>query len=350
MPRVHPLFLCIICNLKRCRVLLKICSWPRCFGKSGFGIAETLVAAGILGTMAMTMATLVAQQNRQILSLRLTATRDQHKNLAEKYISDIESINTSLNSLKFISANDSGNQFLNRCLNGNGIATTCPPGGTGIFPDCCVAKDAGGNPLSQDFFLADPGDPSATNKKRFAGTNASPARYDIDGAPCATASSRCILELVTSFIATCAGGAVRCAQAAPNAVRTRYEIRLASGFSPPAGPPLRAIVSSPVLLLSSPGAGGGGGIFPTPTPFPTPPECTNTQYLKWTTLTSKWSCQDISTQGGTPCGPGNEGVTMYGMGAFAHQRYCCLVSAKPGWSTYYFGGGYGSEYAYCKAY
>ena len=187
------------------------------------------------------------QQNDQILALRIVSTRDNLRNLSDKYVADSGAIAVSTDNtlpLKFPGATDLGNQVLDRCRNGNPAgATTCPTGSGGAFPNCCPGN------VNTDFSLVDPGDPAATNKKWFSGITSNPTRYDVDGVTCTTASNRCILQLTTSFIATCPLAAASCTQA--SSVSTSYRLQLAPTFSPPAGPILRSIASSPVVIGSS---------------------------------------------------------------------------------------------------
>ncbi|MEK6580314.1 MAG: prepilin-type N-terminal cleavage/methylation domain-containing protein, partial [Bdellovibrionota bacterium] len=54
----------------------------------GFGLIEVMVAAGLLGVMALGAATMFKQQNDQILALRIVSTRDNLRNLSDKYVAD----------------------------------------------------------------------------------------------------------------------------------------------------------------------------------------------------------------------------------------------------------------------
>lgn len=216
---------------------------------SGFALTGAMVGFGLLGTLAMGFATLVHGQNAQIQGLRLSMSRDSIKSLADRFAADMNTIQTSLDSSKFADSTSLGNQLLNFCLNGPPAgATSCPTGSTGTFPNCCIAT-SGGAPVFTDFYLADPGDPSPTSKRRLAGIlqpSSDPVRYDIYGSPCSSASTQCILQLSTSFVAQCPGGAAACSQA--SLVSVRYTLGQASGFNPPAGIPLRTIISNPTAV------------------------------------------------------------------------------------------------------
>jgi prepilin-type N-terminal cleavage/methylation domain-containing protein len=236
---------------------------PGTVSRQGFTLVEIMVVMAMMGITAMAMMSLQTHEQKRMVSIRQMTSRDAIKALADRYILDATVVGKSASSANYthITGNSAGNQALDYCLNGapaTGPAPACAP-------NCCKAV------TDQPFVLLDPSDSAMT--RVFAGTDsasapkaatsAAPARYDINGAICTAASPQCPLELVTTFNATCAGGAPQCAQA--DQVFISYTLRGAPGVQPAGGTPMKALTPAmPVLLTSAAGgpsgAGGGSGV------------------------------------------------------------------------------------------
>ena len=66
------------------------------------------------------------------------------------------------------------------------------------------------------------------------------------------------------------------------------------------------------------GAGSGAGTGA----LAAPPDCQgSTKSLHFHAASSSWTCDDVATQGGTPCGGSGQGITMYWGGT----RVCCYA-------------------------
>lgn len=224
--------------------------------EKGFGLLEVVVSAGILLSLIMAVSSMTTYQVGQSNRIKITQQRNQLKFLADQYVRDKMVVDMSLDTSNFPRAAERGNQALDRCLNGNGSSTSCPAGSGGAFPNCCVVSNASGS-LFRDFYMVDPGDPSPNSKGRFAGTVSDPQRYDVDGAPCDVASANCLFELVTSYVATCDGGANRCERA--RTVSVRYQLKTLNELN--SDVTLKTIISPPVFVLGSSGPGGGGTVL-----------------------------------------------------------------------------------------
>ncbi|MEK6579359.1 MAG: hypothetical protein AABZ55_09055, partial [Bdellovibrionota bacterium] len=218
----------------------------------GFTIIEVLIAGGLMTVLMLGFASMMKNQQDQILALRIVSTRDHLRNLDDRYISLPVAIETSLGASTY-----SGNLMLKTCMQGNApSANACPNGSTGVFPKCCVAG-------TYDFFLSDPADLNKTSF--FSGTSATPTRYDVDGAICnvrvaelehennigfddlfiknafaqarrrrSLLPPRCIFELASFLQTECQNGDPTCETA--YIVSTKYRLQLVPGIQPPAGP------------------------------------------------------------------------------------------------------------------
>jgi type II secretory pathway pseudopilin PulG len=228
---------------------------------SGMSLIEIMVVIGLTSMAAMGILSLQNMDLKRMASSRQFSSRDSIKALADRYILDSKIITQSATSSIYqnIASNHSGNEALDYCLNGPPSAPTtlCP---ASSFPNCCQMV------TGQPFVLLDPAD--ASHATIFSGTDSAasplaptssaPARYDINGARCATANSNCALELVTTFNSTCPGGTPSCSKA--DQIFISYSLRQAPGISPTGGTPLKPLgPTTPVLIASAATSSGGGG-------------------------------------------------------------------------------------------
>lgn len=233
------------------------------FPSSGFSLIELLIGLSIFAISSLAMATLMAQQFTQIQTMRMIRTRDALKANADMYISSTQIVQASLKSDSFSYASNLGNQTLERCANGNGTATACPVGSSGVFPKCCVAMSSGAQ-VKHEFNLVDVTDSSATNKRAFSGVTANPSRYDIEGVPCLVASKSCMFQLSSNFSAVCPTASDATCEKA-DFINTSYTLEPAAGVDSLIGPKMKPIISHPVAVISpgtlaAGGVGGAGGL------------------------------------------------------------------------------------------
>ena len=203
---------------------------------------ETLIGTTFLTGLSLLFVTFMNSQNESVLGLRTVSTRDNLRNLVAKYVNSPKVMGKSA---LYAGPNNLGNIALDYCLNGTILTSPSPT--CASPPNCCVDNTA----TPQPFNLIDPGSSGGTIL--FAGTDAlvnppfstifNPVRYDATGKRCTTASPSCPLEVVTSFMATCAVGTT-CAIA--DTIRVHYEVR--HGKDPATGLPIKLKAGPPLQL------------------------------------------------------------------------------------------------------
>lgn len=178
---------------------------------SGQSLISVLIAAGIVGLIALAIAQLASTQQKSILQARLISSRDNIRNQLDRAASDFRLLKTSAN--VFLE-----NTALKNCIEGG---------------DCQVG-------IAQPFQLVDPADSSST-PSQLSGTPSAPQRYSIDGSRCETANDQCPIVVFTTFSATCAGITTgSCSQA--QGITVTYTIQQAPNIT--VSPPLQKIVRS----------------------------------------------------------------------------------------------------------
>lgn len=210
---------------------------------SGLSLMEMMFGMGILGVAITGVLTVNQMQQKALIGNRTLASRDQLKSSIERYLLDPQVI---AKSAQRTGVNNSGNQALKYCLSGppDEANASCA---ASVFPKCCEQRSES-NP--QHFYLLDPADPKS--QRAIAGTTADPARFSVDGAPCAsaTASATCPIEVVSSYVALCADGSDRCRSA--EKIFIRYSIKKADGVKLDNGTFLKTVEG--VIPVSSGGS------------------------------------------------------------------------------------------------
>lgn len=148
----------------------------------GFGLVEVLVVLGIFSIIAFGVAALMSSTMNQASSLRMANTKSNLAFLVSRYSADPRALRATS-----IAAVNNTTRLIN-CVFGISPPPPSPPGA----PSQCVNGGAG-----VGFSLLD-GSGTA-----ISGPPATPARFDIEGRPCAAASRLCVFEVSTTFTADC---------------------------------------------------------------------------------------------------------------------------------------------------
>lgn len=219
---------------------------------AGFSLVEVLVALGVLGGMSLIVLSIGNLQNNTLQGSQAVATRDQLKTLLDRYLTSRTLLK---NSLEY--TGNAGNRELNYCING--------VQGEENFPECPTPHEAGQACCphvasgSKSFVVLDPSDPAKS--RILSGTEDAPARFDIHGAPCASKSAQCSLEVVSRFVSTCADPTQeKCATA--SRVIVKYEVRQADGTQVAGRAPLKKVGGEVALSMKemrAPASSGGSG-------------------------------------------------------------------------------------------
>lgn len=174
----------------------------RILNHSGFGLAEILVATGLLSILSFGISQMIFNQNHALMSLRSVGSRDLLLNQLNQLAGNTLALTQS--------ANYSGNTNFKNCV-------------LGSLENNCIQFN---NPNDfQNFSLTD------QNGKKVAGPPSSPVYYDVSGTQCTKLSSNCFIEAISQFQATCANSSASCTQA--NTINVFIKLQMASAVPNP---------------------------------------------------------------------------------------------------------------------
>lgn len=219
--------------------------------KKGFSLIGLLTAVGISGIVLLVLSQIMTIQNRASNGLKLVVNRDMIVSWLDRSLADSRTLDRTA---AYSGTNSAGNLAFRYCYSGTTGISPAPA----CAPNCCVVTTSSD---PQPFNILDPRDPNGSSL--LAGTQAStvysgqntsdsPARFDMNGARCTSASLSCPLEAYSSYIADC-GGPSTCAKAYK--LRIQYTVKIANDpttskpFSIPGGANL-AVVTKTVLYGS----------------------------------------------------------------------------------------------------
>jgi hypothetical protein len=171
------------------------------WGTHGFGLIEVMVAAGLMTVLASGMIQFMSQNNRGILGMRTTASRDTLKSLLARYAGDPLALDKS------------------RTFSGTSLFAASLNGGSKGFTDCTTNLNCDTTP--RGFVLVDPQSSVIAGP---AGDINNLALFNTDGALCGskTVKAICPIAVEVTFVGVCPNGAASCTNA--TAITVNYRI------------------------------------------------------------------------------------------------------------------------------
>ncbi len=196
----------------------------------GFGLIEVLVVLGIVSIIAFGVAAVMSSTMTQASSLRMANTKSNLVFLVSRYASDPRA----LRATSIASVNNTIR--LINCIFG----TSPPPPNPAGPPSQCVNGGGG-----VGFSLLDGGGTV------ISGPPTNPARFDIEGRPCVSASKLCVFEVSTTFIADCGSFPSPCTSA--QNITVNYTVRhpTAVGFQTMSGLTLAAVTGTTTTAVAT---------------------------------------------------------------------------------------------------